>query len=78
MMFYDDDILVKYEQYEEWDKTYEHLNNLMCSQSENKSILYRFAAQCWYVLTFWHKPFLRFQNSLQRIYISKLCYQKHL
>lgn len=53
MIFYYDDILAEYEQYEEWDKTYEYLNNLMCSRADNKFILYRFAAQCWYVLTFW-------------------------
>lgn len=52
-IFYDDDILVKCEQYENWDKSLEYLNNLLCSKPENKSVLYRFAAQCWYVLTFW-------------------------
>lgn len=73
MIFYDDDILVKYEQYEEWDKTYEHLNNLMCSQSENKSILYRFAAQCWYVLTFWdcNMPKGKFNKELFELGLKK-------
>lgn len=52
-IFYDDEILVRYEQQEQWDKSLERLNNLMYSQSENKSVLYRLAAQCWYVLTFW-------------------------
>lgn len=53
-IFYDDDILVKYEQQEQWDDSVEYLNNLMYSQSQNKSVLYRLAAQSWYVLTFWH------------------------
>lgn len=52
-IFYNDDILVKFEQQEQWDKSLEYLNNLMYSQPENKSVLYRFAAQNWYVLTFW-------------------------
>ena len=53
-MFYDDSILVKYEQNEQWDKCLEHLNCLVRSQPQNKSILYRYAATSWYVLTFWH------------------------
>lgn len=52
-IFYNDDILTKYEQQEQWDKSSEYLNNLMQTQSQNRSILYRFAAQNWYVLTFW-------------------------
>ena len=52
-IFYDDDILVRYEQQEQWDKSLEYINNLMNSHSQDKSVLYRFAAQSWYVLTFW-------------------------
>lgn len=52
-IFYDDHVLVKHEQQEEWDKSLEYLNNLIYSSATNKSIVYRFAAQSWYVLTFW-------------------------
>lgn len=57
-IFYNDDILVKYEQQEQWDKSLEYLNDLAFSQTQNKSILFRLAAQSWYVLTFWncHMP----------------------
>ena len=53
-IFYDDDILVKYEQQEQWDKSLEYLCNLAYSQPQNRSVLYRLAAQNWYVLTFWN------------------------
>lgn len=52
-IFYDDEILVEYEQQEQWDKCLEYLDQLMYSHPQDKSILYRFAAQSWYVLTFW-------------------------
>ena len=52
-IFYDDEMLVKYEQQEQWDKCVEHLNKMMSLNEENKFILYRLAAQSWYVLTFW-------------------------
>lgn len=52
-IFYDDDILVKYEQQEQWTQSVAYLDNLLRSKPENKYVLYRFAAQCWYVLTFW-------------------------
>ncbi len=53
-IFYDDDILDEYEKQEEWEKSVEYLCELMSNQPLNKSILYRFAAQNWYVLTFWY------------------------
>ena len=52
-IFYNDDTLDKLEQQEQWDKSLDYLNNLKTAQPSNKSILLRFAAQCWYVLTFW-------------------------
>lgn len=53
-IFYDDDILAKYEQQEQWEQSVAYLNNLLYCEYQNKSILYRFAAQNWYVLTFWN------------------------
>lgn len=53
-LFYYDSVLFKYEQNEKWDKCLDYLNNLVNSQPQNKSILYRYAATSWYVLTFWN------------------------
>lgn len=75
-IFYDDDILLKYEREERWTETIEYLNHLVYSCPHNKSILYRLAAQNWYVLTFWNcnMPIDKldrkfFESSLQRAYI---------
>lgn len=52
-IFYDDKILAHYEQQEQWEESVTYLVNLMYLNMQNKHILYRLAAQCWYVLTFW-------------------------
>lgn len=51
--FYGDDVLVNYEHNGEWEKSVEHLRNIWLNNSQEKSVLLRLAAQCWYVLTFW-------------------------
>lgn len=75
-IFYDDDILVNYEKDDQWEKCVEHLNNMVDSHFHNKSILCRFAAQSWYVLTFWDcrmpKDRLNravFETSLKKAYV---------
>lgn len=76
-IFYDDDILAEYELNEQWDESLEYLHNLMYSKPKNKSVLYRLATQCWYVLTFWDcdmpKEKLKrkiFELELENAYVS--------
>ena len=52
-LFYDDEVLSQYEQEGQWEKSLDYLNNIIQSKGLQKSVLYRFAAQSWYVLTFW-------------------------
>ena len=52
-IFYNDDLLIKFESEEQWDESVMYLSKKLCSCSDDKSILFRLAAQCWYVLTFW-------------------------
>ena len=75
-IFYNDEILEKYEEEEQWDKSVEYLSAMVDSQCQNKSVLYRFAAQCWYVLTFWDCSMPKdklnkviFETSLTKAYV---------
>ena len=52
-IFYNDDTLSFYEKESLWEESVLFLNALLSRQPDNKSILCRFAAQCWYVLTVW-------------------------
>lgn len=51
--FYDDCIISNYEKRGEWEETISYLKSLVHSDNTDKSIFFRYAAQCWYVLTFW-------------------------
>ena len=75
-LFYNDDILIQYEQQEMWEESVTYLAKLLHSDPQNKNVLYRLAAQCWYVLTFWdcnmpkeslHRNF--FESNLKSVYL---------
>lgn len=53
IIFYNDELLRKYEAEEQWETSVIYLSQKLCSCPDDKSILFRLAAQCWYVLTFW-------------------------
>lgn len=52
-IFYNDELLRKYESEEQWDASVIYLRQKLCSCPDDKRILFRLAAQCWYILTFW-------------------------
>lgn len=52
-IFYCDSVLAEMEQAENWEKCIKYLDEKMASNPQDKRVLCRLAAQCWYVLTFW-------------------------
>lgn len=75
-IFYNDNTLAQFEQHEQWEESVKYLAELVHRDSENPHILYRLAAQCWYVLTSWdcEMPKERldrtvFESNLEKAYI---------
>lgn len=74
-IFYSDKVICEYECKEQWEECVDYLKEKILLYPNEKSMLYSFAARCWYVLTFWDCSMPKeklnrsvFENGLENAY----------